>query len=363
MPTPRRAARLRDSLATAPERDGGDLRCRLRLQRPVLRQLHQSARHDADPIGARAAPGGAAFRRRRLLARRHPVASSAQGVAAIMLGDEPEALLRQLQDAFPKATLIGGDAEYEKLVARVVGLVEAPRLGLGLPLDIRGNRLPAARLAGAAADPGRHHRKLRRRSPPGSACRRQFAAVAGACAANTLADGDSLSPRGAQRRRAVRLSLGGGAQAAPAGAGGSGMIGDATQVAALDWGRHRPGELDRQGWAVLPGLDRSRTGCADISAAVCSPAETGFRSRVVMGQHGYGQGEYRYFAYPLPALVHGVARRAVSAFGPDRQCLARANGAAGPLSGRRMRRFPRALPSGRPAPPDAAAAAIRAGRL
>ncbi|QKD02898.1 bifunctional DNA-binding transcriptional regulator/O6-methylguanine-DNA methyltransferase Ada [Mesorhizobium loti R88b] len=66
------------------------------------------------------------------------VASSRKGVASILLGDDPDALVRDLQDRFPKARLIGGDRDYEALVARVVGLVEAPRLGLDLPLDVRG---------------------------------------------------------------------------------------------------------------------------------------------------------------------------------------------------------------------------------
>jgi len=66
------------------------------------------------------------------------VASSTKGVAAILLGDDAAALLRDLQDRFPKACLIGGDKEYEAMVARVVGFVEAPELGLDLPLDVRG---------------------------------------------------------------------------------------------------------------------------------------------------------------------------------------------------------------------------------
>lgn len=66
------------------------------------------------------------------------VASSERGVCAILLGDDPDALARQLQDLFPRAELIGGDAEFESLVAKVVGFVEAPGLGLDLPLDVRG---------------------------------------------------------------------------------------------------------------------------------------------------------------------------------------------------------------------------------
>jgi len=66
------------------------------------------------------------------------VAATDKGVCAISLGDEPQALLRDLQDRFPRATLIGGDAGFEQLVAKVVGFVEAPALGLDLPLDVRG---------------------------------------------------------------------------------------------------------------------------------------------------------------------------------------------------------------------------------
>jgi len=66
------------------------------------------------------------------------VAQSERGVCAILLGDDPERLLRDLQDQFPRAKLIGGDGSFEKLVAQVVGFVEAPRLGLSLPLDVQG---------------------------------------------------------------------------------------------------------------------------------------------------------------------------------------------------------------------------------
>ena len=66
------------------------------------------------------------------------VAASEVGVCAILIGDDPDALARDLQDRFPRAELIGGDAGFEQLVAKVVGLVEAPGLGLDLPLDVRG---------------------------------------------------------------------------------------------------------------------------------------------------------------------------------------------------------------------------------
>ncbi len=66
------------------------------------------------------------------------VAQSDRGICAITLDDDPDKLVRELQDRFPNAELIGGDAGFEDLVAQVVGFVEAPRTGLDLPLDIRG---------------------------------------------------------------------------------------------------------------------------------------------------------------------------------------------------------------------------------
>lgn len=66
------------------------------------------------------------------------VAASRRGICAILLGDDPEALARDLQDRFPQADLVGADAAFEATVAQVVGLVEAPRLGHALPLDVRG---------------------------------------------------------------------------------------------------------------------------------------------------------------------------------------------------------------------------------
>jgi len=66
------------------------------------------------------------------------VASTEKGVCSILLGDDPGALVRDLQDRFPNARLIGGDAAFEGLVARVVGFIESPALGLDLPLDVRG---------------------------------------------------------------------------------------------------------------------------------------------------------------------------------------------------------------------------------
>jgi len=66
------------------------------------------------------------------------VAATDKGVCAITLGDDPDALVRHLQDRFPNAGLVGGDAGFEALVAKVVGLVETPAAATDLPLDVRG---------------------------------------------------------------------------------------------------------------------------------------------------------------------------------------------------------------------------------
>jgi len=66
------------------------------------------------------------------------VAASKKGVCAISLGDDPDALTKALQDRFPRAIIIGGDKGFEKLVAKVIGFIEAPKASLDLPLDVRG---------------------------------------------------------------------------------------------------------------------------------------------------------------------------------------------------------------------------------
>ena len=114
------------------------------------------------------------------------VAKSERGICAILLGDDPDVLTRDLQDRFPEASLIGGDATFEQLVAKVVGFIETPAIGLDLPLDVRGTafqqrvwqvlrKIPAgstATYADIAAQIG---------SP------RSVRAVAQACGANALA--------------------------------------------------------------------------------------------------------------------------------------------------------------------------------
>ena len=114
------------------------------------------------------------------------VASSQKGVAAILLGDDPEKLLRDLQDRFPKARLIGADRDYEARVARVVGFVEAPHIGLDLPLDVRGTafqRRVWRALREIPVGTTISYAEIAQRIGAPKAVR----AVAGACAANNLA--------------------------------------------------------------------------------------------------------------------------------------------------------------------------------
>src|SRR6202045_4602949 len=98
----------------------------------------------------------------------------------------------------------------------------------------------------------------------------------------------------------------------------------AARVAAIDWAQ-ATGELDAQGCAVLKGLLAAEE-CRALAALY--PDDSRFRSRVVMGRHGFGRGEYKYFCYPLPDLIaelrpalyaqlHDVANRWNEAMGID----------------------------------------------
>ena len=113
-------------------------------------------------------------------------AQSDKGVCAILLGDDPDALLRDLQDRFPTARLIGGDAAYEQQMAKVVGLIEAPALGLDLPLDVRGTAFQQRVWRALQAIPAGETASYR-----DIACQigapKAVRAVAQACAANSLA--------------------------------------------------------------------------------------------------------------------------------------------------------------------------------
>lgn len=72
------------------------------------------------------------------------VAASGKGVAAILMGNDRDALRRDLADAFPHARLGSDEAGLEGMVAQVVAFLDAPHQGLDLPLDIRGSALEQA---------------------------------------------------------------------------------------------------------------------------------------------------------------------------------------------------------------------------
>jgi len=114
------------------------------------------------------------------------VAATEVGVCTIALGDDPDRLVRALQDRFPKAALAGGDAGFERWVAAVVGLVEQPALGLDLPLDIRGTafqlRVWEALRAIPPGETASYAQVARGIGQPGAS-----RAVAAACAANPVA--------------------------------------------------------------------------------------------------------------------------------------------------------------------------------
>ena len=148
------------------------------------------------------------------------VAATPKGIAAILLGDDPQALVRDLEDRFPKAELIGGDRDFERVVAQVVGLVEAPATGLDLPLDVRGTAFQHRVWQALRDIPGGDHRDLHRH-------RRPHRRAQGRSRRRRRLRGQqdrgrhSLPSRGPQRRRARRLSLGRRAQAPPDRAGGA----------------------------------------------------------------------------------------------------------------------------------------------
>jgi len=114
------------------------------------------------------------------------VAATQRGVCAVALADDPEVLVHDLERRFPHAELVGGDAAFEAVVARVVALVERPAEPLDLPLDIRGTAFQQrvwAALREIPAGARVSYAELARAIGRPAASR----AVAGACAANALA--------------------------------------------------------------------------------------------------------------------------------------------------------------------------------
>jgi AraC family transcriptional regulator of adaptative response/methylated-DNA-[protein]-cysteine methyltransferase len=114
------------------------------------------------------------------------VAATDKGVCAIELGDDPQRLVRDFQDRFPNAKLIGGDRRFEQQVAQVVGFIEAPAQGLDLPLDVRGTAFQQRVWKAISAIPAgttASYTEIARRIGAPKAVR----AVARACASNAIA--------------------------------------------------------------------------------------------------------------------------------------------------------------------------------
>ncbi len=114
------------------------------------------------------------------------VAQSERGVCAILMGDDAQVLAQDLQDRFPQGHLVGDDRSFDALVAQVVAFVEAPGLGLALPLDVQGTafqqRVWQALQAIPAGETASYADIAQRIGSPTAA-----RAVAQACAANALA--------------------------------------------------------------------------------------------------------------------------------------------------------------------------------
>ena len=179
------------------------------------------------------------------------------------------------------------------------------------------HRVPAAGVECDPRDPGGIDRELSRDRQAHRRAEGGARGGAGLCVERARG-GHSLPPRGANRRIGLRLSLGRCAQARPAGAGAGGMRPAqnalrerapassarvlAAHIGELDWTRIAA-DLDAHGCATTGPLLTSEQ-CAALAGSY--PSDTLFRSRVVMTRHGFGRGEYKYFAYPLPDLVAGL---------------------------------------------------------
>jgi AraC family transcriptional regulator of adaptative response/methylated-DNA-[protein]-cysteine methyltransferase len=144
------------------------------------------------------------------------VAAAAQGICAILLGDNPDASMRELKTYFPSAQPRddGNYAEFENSLAKVVGLIETPSRTLDLPLDVRGTlfqqrvwqalrEIPA----GATANYGAIAKRLgapQHAYAVGQACAANIIAVAIPCHRAVRKDGSLAGYRwGLERKRAL----------------------------------------------------------------------------------------------------------------------------------------------------------------
>jgi AraC family transcriptional regulator of adaptative response/methylated-DNA-[protein]-cysteine methyltransferase len=144
------------------------------------------------------------------------IAASERGVCAILFGDDPEQLRRDLQNQFPRARLIGGDKSFEELTAKVLAFVEAPADGPNLPLEIRGTafqhrvwdalrRIPAGSTASYAEIAERIGAPKAVRAVA-RACATNRIAVAIPCHRVVLSDGGLSGYRGGVKRKRALLA-------------------------------------------------------------------------------------------------------------------------------------------------------------
>lgn len=114
------------------------------------------------------------------------IAQSEKGICAILLSDEAQLLIDDLQQRFPKATLVAGDYNFQKTVAQIIDVIEKPHLTFSMPLDIRGTLFQQRvwqALQQIPAGETRSYRDIAEAIGSPKAVR----AVAGACAANAIA--------------------------------------------------------------------------------------------------------------------------------------------------------------------------------